>query len=533
MYTKKLSTSRLIGSLVFTLLSTAVLLIAACTLEAGIDTLYKDAVKPKPPGPPQGTYTVTFDNNDGTPDITTKTVAAGGTLGNDMPNPTRIGYNFVEWSTRQTGNGTVFTAATPVTGNITVYAQWRVDWTSLENSDDEPTVLAKIKEENIKYWVDDDVLAVYAQDNVPDEEKTHLYFIYSKITGGSITITAPAGWTINPASPVTVNQTIITPITLDHTTSNASYALELWPVAQYEIVFEKDAAGTVTITDSTDPIANVSITAADTQRTRYAIGSVDGATTIKITSGIRIAVKDEDGPVDITETSPGSGYDTFNPAISSQEYTITVSPTLTEAAAQTYIKGADIKDWVVDPDILARYAQDKVPAEERTQLYFIESKIVGTSISFYLPPGWTIDGGTSVAVTIPSTTTDTHTLSYTPSDGSAVTYELWLWPVAQYKIVFGEGADGTVTISDGTGADATVKITAADTQRTKYAIGSVVDGGTTIKITSGIKIDNIDDESNAAVTFSESISGSSGYDTFNPVISSQEYTITVSDDSSP
>lgn len=39
--------------------------------------------------------------------------------------PTRTGYDFVNWNTKQDGTGDIFTAATDVTKNMTVYAQWK------------------------------------------------------------------------------------------------------------------------------------------------------------------------------------------------------------------------------------------------------------------------------------------------------------------------------------------------------------------------------------------------------------------------
>ena len=39
--------------------------------------------------------------------------------------PTRTGYDFVNWNTKQDGTGNIFTAATDVTENMTVYAQWK------------------------------------------------------------------------------------------------------------------------------------------------------------------------------------------------------------------------------------------------------------------------------------------------------------------------------------------------------------------------------------------------------------------------
>lgn len=39
--------------------------------------------------------------------------------------PTRTGYDFVNWNTKQDGTGDIFTAATDVMENMTVYAQWK------------------------------------------------------------------------------------------------------------------------------------------------------------------------------------------------------------------------------------------------------------------------------------------------------------------------------------------------------------------------------------------------------------------------
>lgn len=71
-------------------------------------------------------YTVTFDKNGGgtEADPTTKTVVSGGNVGTLPTAPTRSGYTFIGWNTAANGTGTAFTAATAVTANITVYAQW-------------------------------------------------------------------------------------------------------------------------------------------------------------------------------------------------------------------------------------------------------------------------------------------------------------------------------------------------------------------------------------------------------------------------
>jgi len=71
------------------------------------------------------TYTVTFDKNGGNTDAnpTSKTAAYNTTLTFPKP-PTREGHVFAGWSTKANGGGPPFSASYPVTGNMTVYAQW-------------------------------------------------------------------------------------------------------------------------------------------------------------------------------------------------------------------------------------------------------------------------------------------------------------------------------------------------------------------------------------------------------------------------
>ena len=78
-----------------------------------------------PSGGGGSTYTVTFDKNGGTTDAnpTTKTGGASG-VGTLPAQPTKTDNTFKEWNTAANGSGTVFTATTPVTAAITVYAQW-------------------------------------------------------------------------------------------------------------------------------------------------------------------------------------------------------------------------------------------------------------------------------------------------------------------------------------------------------------------------------------------------------------------------
>lgn len=76
--------------------------------------------------PEAETVNVTFIKNGGDTEAspTTKTAVSGGNVGSLPTAPTRSGYTFSGWNTQANGNGTAFTAITPVIGDITVYAQW-------------------------------------------------------------------------------------------------------------------------------------------------------------------------------------------------------------------------------------------------------------------------------------------------------------------------------------------------------------------------------------------------------------------------
>jgi uncharacterized repeat protein (TIGR02543 family) len=80
---------------------------------------------------PAPTYTVSFNSQSATvpasPTTITVTVPAT-TVGTLPSNPTKtdggVTYSFAGWYTAENGGGTAFTATTPVTANITVYAKW-------------------------------------------------------------------------------------------------------------------------------------------------------------------------------------------------------------------------------------------------------------------------------------------------------------------------------------------------------------------------------------------------------------------------
>ena len=71
-------------------------------------------------------HTVTFDSTDGS-NVSPLQVLYNSSLGSNMPpNPTKTGYDFVGWNTSSSETSGNFTAAMPVTSNITVYAIWKI-----------------------------------------------------------------------------------------------------------------------------------------------------------------------------------------------------------------------------------------------------------------------------------------------------------------------------------------------------------------------------------------------------------------------
>ncbi len=74
-----------------------------------------------------GSVEVTFNYNyaGATEPYATRSTAYNTSLGSNMPlDPTRTGYTFASWNTNANGTGSAFTGSTPVTADITVYAQW-------------------------------------------------------------------------------------------------------------------------------------------------------------------------------------------------------------------------------------------------------------------------------------------------------------------------------------------------------------------------------------------------------------------------
>jgi len=75
----------------------------------------------------EDSYTVTFNKNGGTTDASPasiKVTSPAATVGILPTAPTRTGHSFTGWNTEINGSGSAFTATTPVTADIPVYAQW-------------------------------------------------------------------------------------------------------------------------------------------------------------------------------------------------------------------------------------------------------------------------------------------------------------------------------------------------------------------------------------------------------------------------
>lgn len=72
-------------------------------------------------------YTITFNSNGGSA-VASQTVNEG-SMADEPAAPTREGYYFTGWNTASNGSGADYTFEEPVTGDITLYAQWQMIYT--------------------------------------------------------------------------------------------------------------------------------------------------------------------------------------------------------------------------------------------------------------------------------------------------------------------------------------------------------------------------------------------------------------------
>jgi uncharacterized repeat protein (TIGR02543 family) len=146
-------------------------------------------------------YTVTFNADGGTPAASTAQTISGGTVSLPASNPVKAEYAFGGWYTAANGGGSAFTAATPVTTDITVYARWLSSNANLGS------------------------LSLSAGTLSPAfSAATTAYTVLVPATTSSVTLSAAAadaGATVSPASPYTVTLSAnSTPVTFTVTAAN-------------------------------------------------------------------------------------------------------------------------------------------------------------------------------------------------------------------------------------------------------------------------------------------------------------------------
>jgi uncharacterized repeat protein (TIGR02543 family) len=145
-------------------------------------------------------YTVTFDTGEGSP--ATRTVTNGDSVGSNMPtDPTRSGYVFNGWYTAGNGEGSEFTAATMVTGYITVYAWWKILYTLTFDAD------GGIPATDSRIVTDGDSIGFSNMPPSPARSGHIFHGWYTEANGGGNVFTA--------ATPVTANSTVYARWTLD------------------------------------------------------------------------------------------------------------------------------------------------------------------------------------------------------------------------------------------------------------------------------------------------------------------------------
>ena len=75
------------------------------------------------------TYTVTYDSNGGSGAPSAQSFTYGTTLKLSSTKPTRTGYTFVHWSTKENDTGVSYNPGGNYTSaaNVTLYAIWKIN----------------------------------------------------------------------------------------------------------------------------------------------------------------------------------------------------------------------------------------------------------------------------------------------------------------------------------------------------------------------------------------------------------------------
>jgi len=313
--------------------------------------------------PGQVKYTVTFNSDGGTAVAPIENITAGSAIGTLPASPGKAGYEFAGWFTAINGGGDEVTSSFVPTRNITVYAKWVTDrWLQLnfdnnrlktmqglpaEEQDDEEIadlkadiiarVLDAFKTADIKNWITVGSLSsIYPQDKDPANKRTKLYYVASQLNpANTITLgNAPSGVSVGALNGA-LDGTGIKNLTLTYAVGssgqagdNVTYKVEFSPIAEYYVVFETGATGTIKIDDKgPDATSNFSTY---TDLSGSCIGAF-GTTEVTVTTpaGMKVtAVDDSDTPVKIHSDFPLSGAQNAvmkSFSAESKVYTITVS----------------------------------------------------------------------------------------------------------------------------------------------------------------------------------------------------------------
>jgi uncharacterized repeat protein (TIGR02543 family) len=157
----------------------AVLAVLAMVM-TGCDTGSSSTPKVEPPPPTEWSYTVTFDKNNTDagstdPDPASRTIKNPVTTITRLPDPpTRPGYIFVNYNTKADGSGKEFIAGsastagvTVITGNMTVYAQWKMGYIVTFSKNTEDYSVADPNPKTIEFVVTAAGEAVTVGDKMP------------------------------------------------------------------------------------------------------------------------------------------------------------------------------------------------------------------------------------------------------------------------------------------------------------------------------------------------------------------------------
>jgi hypothetical protein len=162
-------------------------------------------------------------------------------------------------NTGLSGGPTTYNATVTVSGSHSISETFNVSFTVYKTiADQKDDALTFIKTANINTWVTDSSLStIYPQDKFPAYNTTVLYYINSEVTLGQISMTMPTGWSLKSGDNLSVNgsankdvKIVFTPVGGSSPGDDVEYTVKLAPVAEYHVVFESSASGTVTIKDN-------------------------------------------------------------------------------------------------------------------------------------------------------------------------------------------------------------------------------------------------------------------------------------------